>query len=90
MLIPSQNKYLINLNIKNKMTHITAIEFLELELSKAIFNNEEIEIVFEKAKLIEKEQIILAFEIGSLDGEYITAEDYYYQTYENIDHGLNS
>jgi hypothetical protein len=72
------------------MTYITAIEFLELELSKSNFTNEEIQIIFDKAKFMEKEQIIFAFEIGTLDGEYISAEDYYFQTYENIDHGLNS
>jgi hypothetical protein len=72
------------------MTYITAIEFLECELSKSHLTNEEIQIIFEKAKFMEKEQIIFAFEMGTIESDIMTSEEYYYKTYENIDHGLNS
>jgi len=59
----------------------TAIEFLEFELSKSHLTTEEIVKIFNKAKEMEKQQILLAFDIGDVDGEKLSAEEYFNETY---------
>ena len=65
----------------------TAVEWLECELKKIPFIN--VIEVFERAKQMEKEQIIDAYKEGCFDNildettDTIRAKNYYNETYEN-------
>ena len=61
----------------------TAVEWLECELKKIPFIN--VIEVFEKAKQMEKEQIINAHGLrySDITEETVNGEDYYNQTYNN-------
>jgi hypothetical protein len=59
----------------------TAVEWLLDQIQQKLYIRE---CVFEQAKAMEKEQIINANEDSStINGEFLTGEQYYKETYEN-------
>jgi hypothetical protein len=72
------------------MAQQTALQFflmglVELEIGKGIPTDKQVELhkLFEQAKAMEKEQIIIARWIGDYSCDSIKAEQYYNETYGN-------
>jgi len=62
---------------------MTAVEFLEKELKKGVHNNDvSFYDLIDKAKEMEKQQIIDAIECPNFWEKYKSAEDYYNEIYK--------